>query len=89
MKLLIKERNKGKSFVKKNSYSEEDSVTIINDDNFCVLNPYYKEYKINNIIINNSKFYIIDYKKKILKKNYNMKTVVDIIVVIILFLIKI
>jgi len=50
MELLIKETNKEKSFVKKNSYSEEDSVTIINDDYFCVLNPYYNEYKINNII---------------------------------------
>ena len=47
--------------VQKNSHSEEDSVTIINDDNLCVLNQYYKEYKINNII-KNSKIYIIDYK---------------------------
>ena len=50
MKLLIKERNQEKSLIQKNSYSEEDSITIINDDNFCVLNPYYKEYEINNNI---------------------------------------
>ena len=50
MKLLIKERNQEKSLIQKNSYSEEDSITIINDDDFCVLNPYYKEYEINNNI---------------------------------------
>ena len=51
MKLLIKERNQEKSLIQKNSYSEEDSITIINDDDFCVLNPYYKEYEINNNLI--------------------------------------
>ena len=47
MKFLFKERNQEKSMVKKNSYSEEDSITIINDDEFCILNPYYKDNKIN------------------------------------------
>ena len=47
---LNKERSQEKSLFQKNSYSEEDSITIINDDDFCILNPFYKEYKINNII---------------------------------------
>jgi len=52
MKFLIKERNQEKSMVKKNSYSEEDSITIINDDEFCILNPYYKDNKIDKNINN-------------------------------------
>lgn len=52
MKLLIKERNKEKFLVHNYSDDEEEANTIVNDDEFCEFNPYYKGYK-NSEFINN------------------------------------
>ena len=60
MKLLIKERNKEKFLVHNYSDDEEEANTIVNDDEFCEFNPYYKGYKNSEFINNiNTNKYII------------------------------